>query len=105
MTKQKEIQEGLARRMFDSQMNADQCFGVATREKVWLEEKDGYMARAYNDLHWLSSQGTVMKLDGELPVVNNEFWKMGTDERAAWSKGRKDTGKAGYVAIEPLIGM
>lgn len=63
MSKQEELMVGLARRMFDSEMNNEQCFGIATREKEWEERKDWYLARAYNDLHWLHSQGVVIEAD------------------------------------------
>lgn len=60
-TKQEEIREGIARRMFESEMNRDQVFGADTRRKAWRREKAEYLARAYNDLHWLHSQGVLIK--------------------------------------------
>ncbi len=82
MTKQEEIREGLARRMFDSEMSRDQVFGVATREKAWLEERENYLSRAFNDLHYLHSQGVVIK---------------------SYSLGISHPHLAAYYAVEPLV--
>jgi len=88
MSKQKEIQKWLAKHFFDSNMNEEQCFGAATRKKVWRREKKRYMAVAYNVLCGLSRRGCVLKVDRELPAYCQICSKFN---------------HRGWGAVEPLI--
>ena len=127
MTKQEKIREGMARRLFDSEMNRAQVFGVARREKAWADEKETYLARADDELHELHSQGVVIKVDRKLPdsaysslifpTTIEEAGKFLTDKgltdieksavsgtiaRLGWENCAKTMDEAGYVAVESI---
>ena len=112
MTEQKKIKEGMARRLFDSEMNRDQVFGVAHREKAWADEKETWLARAGDELAELHSEGVVIKVDREFPDIEQVFANVANLSKEVHKNVLGDKWKFinavrksldGYTAFEPII--
>ena len=107
MTEQEEIREGVAERLYKM---------CAKWTGVWYppwneareEIRNDWRNTATEYLQYLASEGGVLKVERELPgtlIDELEYgWATCTDFRWGVSAAQKDMLKAGYEAVEPLIG-
>ncbi len=91
--KEEEIQEGLAAKMAS--------FEGRDYWRMTDIDKEYWLTQAYGSLEYLHSQGVVIKVVGELPYINRGRNK---GQNEAQLDMRDMMLKAGYVAVEPLVG-
>ncbi len=99
MTKQEERREGMAERIYK------EAPGWAGYEYVPFKDapeivRDQYLRKADERLNYLHSQGKVIKVDGELPIMTGSFVGLSSDEaRQVYfhQKAIVELRNAGYV--------
>ena len=99
MTKQEEIQEGLAVKLASFE-----------GRKYWQMpdvDKEYWLTQSSASLQYLHSQGVVIKVDRQLPRLKSITSEATVEEKSAFLLGLKYAQEgiieAGYVAVESLI--
>ena len=104
MIKQEEIREGLAIHLYNRLEFGKK--GIYWRDSFETTRKY-FLQLAGSSLVHLGKRDVVIKVDRELPENLNASWVKIEDDiftELEWNS-QKALDKAGYVAIEPLIGM
>ena len=67
--RRKAIREAVATHIWHEEMDADQVFGVGRRNRLWIQKKDLYLARAEAMSKVYSDNGAVLNLDPRVSGV------------------------------------
>ena len=104
MTKQEEIREGIAFESFWIDCGAGDRIDARVYWDADAKAREEWRHRADLLIAHLNSQGVVIKADRELPKLNETYKDFGGND-SIWEEAQQDMLKAGYVAVEPLIGL